>query len=178
MVITFAPFDAKGRQRIVQLINKTNQFNLTTRRYTEADVVAMEADNSFFTLQVRLADKFGDLGMIGVVICRPSAKDRATWEVDTWLMSCRVLGRQVEQAMLSKVRDEAQKAGVRRIVGTYIPTAKNGMVADHYGKLGFRQIDGADAPQTRWDLAIDESPALKLPMRVDDRWAAAALAAS
>jgi FkbH-like protein len=173
MVITFAPFDVKGRQRIVQLINKTNQFNLTTRRYTEAEVVAMEADKSVFTLQVRLADKFGDLGMIGVVICRPSAKDRATWEVDTWLMSCRVLGRQVEQAMLSKVRDEAQKAGVRRVVGTYIPTAKNGMVADHYGKLGFRQIDAADAPQIRWDLAIDESPALKLPMRVDDRWAPA-----
>jgi len=137
----------------------------------------MEADKSVFTLQVRLADKFGDLGMIGVVICRPSAKDRATWEVDTWLMSCRVLGRQVEQAMLSKVLGEARKAGVRRVVGTYIPTAKNGMVADHYGKLGFRQVDG-DAPQTRWELAVDESPELKLPMRVDDRWKVPALAAS
>ncbi|HVV60706.1 MAG TPA: HAD-IIIC family phosphatase, partial [Pseudolabrys sp.] len=71
MVIRFAPFDEQGRQRITQLINKTNQFNLTTRRYTEAEVTAMEADPSVFTLQVRLSDKFGDLGMIGVVICRP-----------------------------------------------------------------------------------------------------------
>src|SRR5581483_6064567 len=101
MTIAFAPFDAAGRQRITQLINKTNQFNLTTRRYTEAEIAALERDPSRFTLQVRLADRFGDLGMIGVVICGPGS-GRFEWEIETWLMSCRVLGRKVEEAMLAE----------------------------------------------------------------------------
>jgi FkbH-like protein len=175
MTIGFAPFDATGRARIVQLINKTNQFNLTTRRYTEAEVVAMEADPSVFTLQVRLADKFGDLGMIGIVICKPA--ERGVWAIDTWLMSCRVLGRKVEEAMLAKVMAEAANAGVMRVVGTYIPTAKNGMVAEHYRKLGFRPLDGATAPQTEWELPVSEHASPALPMRVDDRFPQPAIAA-
>ena len=90
MVITFQPFDETGRARIAQLINKSNQFNLTTRRYTEAEVASIEKIPTCITLQVRLADTFGDNGMISVVICR-NAGD-AVWEFDTWLMSCRVLG--------------------------------------------------------------------------------------
>jgi FkbH-like protein len=175
MTIGFAPFDATGRARIVQLINKTNQFNLTTRRYTEAEVVAMEADPSVFTLQVRLADKFGDLGMIGIVICR--AAERGMWAIDTWLMSCRVLGRKVEEAMLAKVVAAASTAGVQRIVGTYIPTAKNGMVAEHYRKLDFRPLDGA-GPETRWELSVSDYTAPTLPMRIDDRYPVPAAAAS
>ena len=169
MVITFAPFDDKGRQRIVQLINKTNQFNLTTRRYTEAEVVAMQADESIFTLQVRLADKFGDLGMIGVVLCRPAYDDPSTWSIDTWLMSCRVLGRQVEQAMLAKVLAEAKKRSVRRLVGTYIPTTKNSMVSEHYKKLRFQQINSSNEGQTDWELNVSEYMIPKLSMRVEDK---------
>ncbi|HVX35828.1 MAG TPA: haloacid dehalogenase, partial [Hyphomicrobium sp.] len=142
---------------------------LTTRRYTEAEVTAMEADPSVFTLQVRLSDKFGDLGMIGVVICRPDKNDAAAWDIDTWLMSCRVLGRQVEQAMLGKVVAEAARRGVKRVIGTYIPTAKNGMVADHYGKLGFKQAGSTDKGRTVWELSVSGYATQQLPMRVEDK---------
>jgi FkbH-like protein len=89
MTITYQPFDATGRARIVQLINKSNQYNLTTRRYTEPEVFDAENAPEVFTLQVRLADIFGDNGMISVVICRPCQD--GVWDIDTWLMSCRVL---------------------------------------------------------------------------------------
>ncbi len=168
MVIKFAPFDDKGRARIVQLINKTNQFNLTTRRYTDADVVTMEADTSIFTSQVRLADKFGDLGMIGIVICRPANGDNSAWDIDTWLMSCRVLGRQVEQAMLAKIVTEANKRGVQRLIGTYIPTAKNGMVSQHYKQLGFQLSDTLGEAQTSWELRVSDYVSPNLPMQVQD----------
>jgi len=142
MTITFAPFDKVGRQRIAQLINKTNQFNLTTRRYTEAEVAAMEADENVFALQVRLADRYGDLGMIGIIIARHAGD--ATWDIDTWLMSCRVLGRRVEEGMLARLIAEARRCGIKRLIGTYLPTAKNGMVRDHYAKLGFEIAEEAD----------------------------------
>jgi FkbH-like protein len=171
MTIRFAPFDALGRQRIAQLINKTNQFNLTTRRYTEHDVAAMETDPSLFTLQVRLADSFGDLGMIGVVICRPSAEAKDAWDIDTWLMSCRVLGRRVEEAMLMRVGGAAAMRGIKRLVGTYIPTAKNGMVAEHYAKLGFRRTSGDDGGQTQWELDVAAHATSDLPMKVEDAFA-------
>lgn len=169
MTISFAPFDEQGRQRIAQLINKTNQFNLTTRRYTEAEVAAMEADESVFTLQVRLADKFGDLGMIGVIICRPAEGNARCWDLDTWLMSCRVLGRCVEQAMLEKVVSEARQRGVERLVGTYIPTAKNGMVADHYKRLGFEPAGGPKADATTWELVLANYAPPPLPMTLVDK---------
>ncbi len=162
MVITFAPFDPKGRRRITQLINKTNQFNLTTRRFTEAEIVAMERDDALFTLQVRLEDRFGDLGMIAVVICRPSgANDEYAWNIDTWLMSCRVLGRQVEEAMLTRIVAAARARNIERLIGTYIPTAKNGMVTDHYSRLGFTPLDQSGGAQ-RFVLSVNafEPPVL------------------
>jgi FkbH-like protein len=167
MIITCGAFDAAGRQRISQLINKTNQFNLTTKRYTELEVAEAEADPTVFTLQARLKDKFGDLGMIGVVIARPI--QAATWEIDTWLMSCRVLGRGVEQAMLSKIVSEAKTQGIRRIVGKYIPTSKNGMVAEHYKKLGFSQINDAKSEQTLWQLSTGDYAVPRLPMRISEK---------
>jgi FkbH-like protein len=162
MRIRFAPFDAKGRQRIAQLINKTNQFNLTTRRYSEADVEEMEKSDSAFTLQVRLEDKFGDLGMIGVVICRADGGDR--WDIDTWLMSCRVLGRRVEEAMLAEVVREARRYGIRQLIGTYMPTAKNAMVRDHYAKLGFVTVEESEAG-CRFELAVEDCAIEDLPFR-------------
>jgi len=172
MIIRFSPFDRNGRQRITQLINKTNQFNLTTRRYTEAEVAAMESDDSFFTLQVRLADKFGDLGMIAVVICRPSQSDTRAWEIDTWLMSCRVLGRQVEEAMLMKIGEEARNNGVQRLIGIYIPTAKNDMVKGHYLKLGFKLVHESSAGG-RFELAVAAIPTRRLPFDTVDLFLAA-----
>jgi FkbH-like protein len=153
MEIIFAPFDAKGRSRISQLINKSNQFNLTTRRYGEADVMAWAADPDAFTLQVRLIDTFGDNGMISVIICRP--RDRTTWEIDTWLMSCRVLGRKVEVMVLKEIVEAARSRGITELIGVYRPSGRNDMVSDHYRKLGFKQVSGEPSGETEWRLGVD-----------------------
>ena len=118
MVATISPFNAVGRVRIAQLINKSNQFNLTTRRYSESEVEALENDPSKFCLQVRLADRFGDNGMISVIIFDKAAGE---WSCDTWLMSCRVLGRRVEELVLAIVAEAARSAGAKRLKGTYVP---------------------------------------------------------
>ncbi len=162
MAITFQPFEPTGRARISQLINKSNQFNLTTRRYSEADVAAAEADPDAYTLQVRLADMFGDNGMICVVICRSRGTD--AWEIDTWLMSCRVLGRKVEAAVLRQLLAAAREAGVARLIGVYRPTGRNAMVREHYEKLGFALIGDMDG-ETRWALPTTTEIAAA-PMRV------------
>ena len=150
MEIGFAPFDRTGRARISQLINKSNQFNLTTRRYTEADVAAAEDDPDVFTLQVRLVDSFGDNGMISVIVCRPG--EPGAWEIDTWLMSCRVLGRKVEQMVLREILDQAAAAGVERLVGVYVPTDRNALVRDHYEKLGFAAVEARADGVTVWEM--------------------------
>jgi FkbH-like protein len=140
MRLLHRPFDRTGLQRTVQLINKTNQFNLTTRRYTEDDVLAVMNDPGCFGLQMRLLDTFGDNGIIAIVIGRmqPDAGDLL---IDTWLMSCRVLGRQVEQAVMNLVAERAIGMGVRRLIGEYRPTKKNGIVLDHYVRLGFQPLE-------------------------------------
>ena len=155
MTITFQPFDGKGRARIAQLINKSNQYNLTTRRYTEPEILVVERDPRVFTLQVRLADIFGDSGMISVVICRPAGNE--TWEIDTWLMSCRVLGRKVERMVLREILEHARAAGIRKLIGTYRPTERNQLVADHYGKLGFNKVREEESGLTEWDLEVDST---------------------
>jgi FkbH-like protein len=158
MRMVWRRFDRPGLQRIHQLINKTNQFNLTTRRYTEAQVASLLDDPSTITLQIRLVDQFGDNGMIAIVIGRRSDAEPESVLVDTWLMSCRVLGRQVEEATLNLLASEAQAAGMRRIVGEYRPTAKNAMVRDHYAKLGFQAVDSTDeaAAPSQWALSLEE----------------------
>jgi FkbH-like protein len=140
-------FDAVSQQRVVQLINKTNQFNLTTRRYTDADVEAIMADPRAFGLHMRLLDRFGDNGIIAIVIGRLGEDGAVT--VDTWLMSCRVLGRQVEAVTLNLIAAQAKALGATRLVGEYIPTAKNGMVRDHYKKLGFEVVFEAEDGTSR-----------------------------
>ena len=152
MTITFEPFNPAGRTRIAQLINKSNQFNLTTRRYTELEVAAAEA--SCFTLQVRLADRFGDNGMISVIICRDVGRD--IWEIDTWLMSCRVLGRGVEMAVLQEILTEARARGIRKLLGVYHPSSRNGMVSEHYAKLGFTLVETQRDGSVHWQLPTDD----------------------
>jgi len=169
MTITFQPFDATGRARIVQLINKSNQYNLTTRRYTDPEVAAAENDPKVFTLQVRLADIFGDNGMISVVVCRPAGD--GVWEIDTWLMSCRVLGRKVEHMVLREVLAHAHAAGIHKLRGVYRPTERNKLVVDHYARLGFTKL-GEESGLTRWELLVDcaqtESAPIKI-FRVNER---------
>ena len=164
MTITFQPFDATGRARIVQLINKSNQYNLTTRRYTDPEVTEAENDASVFTLQVRLADIFGDNGMISVVICRPG--EAGEWEIDTWLMSCRVLGRKVEHMMLREILGHARVAGIHKLMGVYRPTERNKLVVDHYAKLGFAKAGEEESGLTRWELLVEAADPASAPMKV------------
>jgi FkbH-like protein len=164
MEITFQPFDATGRARIAQLINKSNQFNLTTRRYTETEVAQIQSDPGCFTLQIRLTDAFGDNGMISVVICRRTTAGE--WSLDTWLMSCRVLGRRVQEMVLAQVLEHAKRQDIRRLVGTYIPSAKNALVKDHYANLGFSLVDTAPDGTTRWELDVHTARVVGAPMIV------------
>ena len=163
MTITFQPFDATGRARIVQLINKSNQYNLTTRRYTDPEVAEMENDPDVFTLQVRLSDIFGDNGMISVVVCRLGGAE--AWEIDTWLMSCRVLGRKVEHMVLGEILRHARAAGIRKLYGTYRPSGRNKLVVDHYARLGFTKLDEDGLGLTRWEFFIDGAEPETAPMK-------------
>jgi FkbH-like protein len=147
MQLMWKHFDKVGLQRIVQLINKSNQFNLTTRRYTDEDVVAVMADPDAFGLQLRLTDRFGDNGIIAIIIGR-LRPDKDLY-IDTWLMSCRVLGRQVEPTTLNLIAQGAMQLGAKRLVGEYIPTKKNGMVKDHYARLGFTVMEADEAGGNR-----------------------------
>jgi len=164
MTLSIAPFDEAGRKRIAQLISKSNQFNLTTRRYSEAEIAALQSRPDAITIQARLDDIFGDNGMISVVICRQTGQ---RLEVDTWLMSCRVLGRRVEEAILQYVVEQSRLRGVTEIIGRYIPTARNGLVRDHFAKLGFDRIDEQAGGETTWRLSIDGYCDRELPLRVN-----------
>jgi FkbH-like protein len=158
----FSSFDSVGRQRITQLINKSNQFNLTTRRYTESEITALEQSLTGLTLQVRLIDRFGDNGMISVVICRPDGLD---WHIDTWLMSCRVLNRTLEQTLLNYLVARAKEAGVRALIGEYLRTDRNGMVKDHYLRLGFTPLK-AEEHRSLWRLDVDAFTPVDTPIEV------------
>lgn len=163
MEMISTPFDATGRSRIVQLISKSNQFNLTTKRYSEVEVKDFEEDINFYSRQIRLTDALGDNGMIGVIICK---KNDATWEIDTWLMSCRVLGRRVEEAVLLDIVSNAKKSGALKLIGAYYPTARNALVKNHYSKLGFTKISCDERSET-WalDLAQYNSPELPISFK-------------
>lgn len=167
MVLSVQPFDETGRSRIAQLINKSNQYNLTTHRYSEADVAVIEQDPECFALQIRLADIFGDNGMISVVICRADESSPAVWNIDTWLMSCRVLGRRVEHAVLNVLCAEARRRGIGQLIGTYIPTDRNALVADHYARLGFEQTGTGDDGRTVWQLQVDAFVPASAPMQIE-----------
>lgn len=164
MTLSIASFDQVGRKRIAQLISKSNQFNLTTRRYSEAEVAALQTNPDAVTVQARLADMFGDNGMISAVIC---LKNGRQWEVDTWIMSCRVLGRRVEEAILQHLVREARAAGASELIGRYIPTARNGLVRDHFAKLGFAKAGDAPDGETTWRLAVGEYSDKELPMKIE-----------
>ena len=148
MELIWGPFHATDFARVVQLINKTNQFNLTTRRYLESEVQALMSDDRALTLQMRLTDVYGDNGIIAILIAKLIPP--ADLEIDTWLMSCRVLGRQVEQATLNVLAQQALALGATRLVGDYRPTAKNGMVREHYQRLGFELLRSSSDGLTRW----------------------------
>lgn len=136
--------------RIAQLTNKSNQFNLTTRRYTRADIENMAGDGRYITLYGRLADKFGDNGLVSVVI---GERREDMLHIVLWLMSCRVLKRDMEYLMLDVLVERAASAGCQKLKGYYYPTKKNGMVSGFYPSLGFSEA-GTDGDGTVWDFPV------------------------
>ena len=164
MTLSVAAFDSAGRKRIAQLISKSNQFNLTTRRYSETEVAALQSNPDAVTVQARLTDIFGDNGMISTVIC---LQQERRWEIDTWIMSCRVLGRRVEETILQYLVQQARAAGITELVGRYIPTARNGLVRDHFSKLGFARVDAKPDGETTWQLVVNDYADKELPMKIN-----------
>jgi FkbH-like protein len=141
--------------RVVQLLGKTNQFNLTTRRYSEGDVRALLGASGSLALSLRLQDRFGDYGLISVVLGVPEpTAGQPTLRLDVWLMSCRAIARGVEAYLLNHVAAAARELGYRALLGEYIPTAKNELVADMYPKLGFARLEPASAEALRFSLDL------------------------
>ncbi len=138
--------------RIAQLTNKSNQFNLTTKRFTQAEIEATAADAGFITLYGKLIDKFGDNGVVSVVIGRLEGSD---CHVDLWLMSCRVLKRDMECAMLDELVKRCKASGVTTLYGHYLPTEKNKMVKTFYGDMGFELIAENEDGSSDWKLSLE-----------------------
>lgn len=151
MVSEVKGFDKFNTPRVAQLSQRSNQFNLRTVRYTDADIESLAKDLEVIDLSFTLEDKFGDNGLIAVIIMKP--QDKETLFVDTWFMSCRVLKRGMENFTLNTMVEKAKAAGYKRIVGEYLPTVKNGMVKEHYPNLGFTKIEGAETDQ--YELLVD-----------------------
>ena len=139
--------------RIAQLTNKSNQFNLTTRRYTQAEIEEVAANDNFITLYGKLSDKFGDNGLVSVIIGHQKGD---SVDIDLWLMSCRVLKRDMEKAMMDKLVSECRRCGVQKLIGHYYPTAKNGMVKDFYASMGFVKVAEDNKKNSNWEIEIDE----------------------
>lgn len=144
--------------RIAQLTNKSNQFNLTTRRFSQSEIEAMAADHDYITLYGKLVDKFGDNGVVSVVI---GHKEGVVVHLDLWLMSCRVLKREMEYAMMDAVVARCGQDGVKVIRGYYYRTAKNGMVKDFYQLQGFEKVSEDGEGNTVWEMVIPDSYEMK-----------------
>jgi len=158
VVQSFLPFNLP---RVAQLTQRSNQFNLRTVRYTEKQIAELAGSPAHVTMTFELKDRFGDNGLISVIILEIQGD---VFFVDTWLMSCRVLGRGMEQFVLNTIVRKARELGIRRVRGEYIPTAKNGMVKDHYLKLGFTReeanrwvLETADYVECPVNIALDQA---------------------
>jgi FkbH-like protein len=163
MTASIRPFEPVSFERIAQLVNKTNQFNLTTPRVVPAEIERLAADPRAITRTVRLRDRFADHGLISVFFGRV---DGATLQVDAWLMSCRVLGRGVERLLFNDILAAARERGLTRIVGEYRPTDRNKLVKDHYAGLGFTR-DGGEGAAERWHLHVPDAAALETFITAD-----------
>jgi len=146
------PVDEEDLSRVVQLLAKTNQFNLTTRRHTRDDVLAIVGREGSLCFTLRLIDRFGDYGLIAVLLAVPVSDgedpDR-TLVIDTLAMSCRAIGRTVEHFLMGHLLVEARRGGYRRLRGEYIPTAKNAVVSRFYPSLGFTELNPDSSENVR-----------------------------
>lgn len=139
-------------QRITQLANKSNQFNLTTKRYTQGEIESIFDSSDYIRLYGKLYDKFGDNGIVSVVIGKKKSDEL---HIELWIMSCRVLKRGLEYAMLDKLVDNSVRAGVKKIYGYYYPTAKNKMVSELYDSFGFSKLSVDENGNCVWMLETD-----------------------
>lgn len=151
MVGTIRPFEPLYMARIAQLTNKSNQFNLTTKRFTQSEIEQTAADENHITLYGKLEDKFGDNGVVTVVIGKVEAE---MLHLDLWLMSCRVLKRDMEYAMMDEVVEKCRERGLKTIRGYYYPTAKNAMVKNFYELQGFTKISEDADGNAVWEYQI------------------------
>ena len=165
MTATIGKVDANTLPRVEQLLAKTNQFNLTTRRHTSSELQTM-IDWGCIALWLRVSDRYGDNGLVGVAIAAP--QDADMWMIDSFLMSCRVMGRKVETALLSIMSRFVHEQGGKTLMGEYIPTAKNNMVSEFYSSHSFQPSDGHSG-LWKWDLSLNEIPWPEvIQLKVDD----------
>ena len=151
-------FDPAYFSRIAQLTNKSNQFNLTTHRYSQSEIEQIAADPQYLTLCGRLEDKFGDNGVVSIVIGR---KEKDVLQIELWLMSCRVLKRDMDYAMMDTLVKQCRDCGIRQIYGYFYPTAKNAMVKDFYALQGFEKLEEDVDGNAKWSFRIPEQYTLK-----------------
>ena len=152
------PFEPLYIERISQLSNKSNQYNLTTRRYTVSDIEKIAEDDNYISLYGKLIDRFGDNGLVSVVIGH-IIEDKC--HIDLWIMSCRVLKRDLEYAMMDELVKKCKERNIREIRGYYYPTAKNAMVKDFYSLQGFSKISEDEKGNSEWSYVIEDDYKLK-----------------
>ncbi|HXV25099.1 MAG TPA: HAD-IIIC family phosphatase [Alphaproteobacteria bacterium] len=159
MEIDIRKLDSANLPRATQLVNKTNQFNLTTRRTNEAEMTAFAVDPSMVVLTGRVKDRFGDSGLITVVVGQVmDATEGRVLDIGTWVMSCRVLGRRIEHAMRDALIAFARNAGAIAILGHYRPTERNGLVKQHFMTLGFAAMGEGEGTANDWRLDLRSEP--------------------
>ena len=156
MSVDFGPVTSLNIARATQLINKTNQFNTTTIRLSESEVAALAAVPGSILLQFRLIDKFGDNGIVSVMIVVPAEGEAGVLDMVIWVMSCRVFGRQLEEEALNIVVEAARRRGARTLRATFKATAKNAVIKDLFAKLGFLHSDTAEKTDasSQWFLML------------------------
>jgi FkbH-like protein len=156
MTAVYGPFTAVDHARVVQLINKTNQFNTTTRRYAGDEIARIMEDPDSLTLQFRLLDRVGDNGLISTMILRPARDEDEALEIENWVMSCRVFGRELEFEAMNIAVEAAKEHGARTLVADYIPTPKNEVISKLYPSLGFVEVSRPASANgaTRWALGL------------------------
>ena len=147
-------FNPLYMSRIDQLTNKSNQFNITTKRYSQNDIEDIANDDSHITLYGKMEDKFGDNGVVSIVIGKIGGAYNDELHMELWLMSCRVLKREMEFAMMDELVYKAKSRGIKKIFGYYYPTAKNSMVKDFYAIQGFGKVKEDEDGNTVWELDI------------------------
>lgn len=152
-------------QRIAQLTNKSNQFNLTTLRCTEEDIVSMQESDKYICLCGRLIDKFADNGIVAITAGEIVSDEL---HIRLWLMSCRVLKRELENTMMNVLVSHARAKGLKKIIGYYYPTAKNSMVKDFYSSMNFEKAEEDEKGNAIWYLSLDKFSSYVVPMKVED----------